>query len=192
MNSVHRKYERKFKIISWIIVLSVFTISLFLIIYGNGGYDILPALSIIIAGSFSFANKIYRKWDYCVIHPYFERKLPPPGAKTMFNGIQLAKELDEIDKELADNKYRTLSSFGYKDSFKNSGNDWFNADDGIIVIDAIKKIGIKISDGANNELMKMRDALLLANDNGIRFCLHMRHMDGASGAEFDRREGSYT
>ena len=41
------------------------------------------------------------------------------------------------------------------------------------------------------DLTKLRDALRLASERRIRFCLHLREGNSASGHEMDQRSGSY-
>ena len=153
--------------------------------------SILAALGIFLL--IAFLVNLKRK-PWCCIHPYFKRELPPPGAETMLRGTAIAGYLDELDAALEKAGVRTISSFGFKDSYKNSECDWYRPCEGMATFRAVLKIALADADrygGVIDETLAILAALDLAESAGIDFCLHMRMLAGMSTYESERREGAY-
>lgn len=134
--------------------------------------------------------QVWKKGE-CLIHPYFERQLPEESPDTAFEGENLAKNLDELDDFLVEHQYSAISKFGFKDHYQNSKMDWYDPAELIqsleFLLNGKKEMDQALKQDLENILLKLK----FAEQEGVRFCLHMRMTNMVSGYEMDSREGSY-
>ena len=152
---------------SWAFIAMSIGISALLILYGSNGTMALANLLTIASIYWLIFGGVFSNWKYSCIHPYFERKLPSPGGKTIFGGKMIAVKLDEINLTLKNNGFKTISHFGYKDSFKNKENDWHDPCDGLIVIEQAINLMPSLDADTVMELQAIRDSLYLAKIDNI-------------------------
>lgn len=114
-------------------------------------------------------------------------------------GSAVAKNCEFLDKDAKSLGIRGLSDFGFNDDFLGEKLDWFDPNEGVeafsLLIDKVEKSteSYHRRDELLQDLQDMLDALLLAQKEGVYFCLIFRY--GAdeliSPMEMDERTGSF-
>lgn len=124
--------------------------------------------------------------------PFFEREVG--GTDTWLAGKHLlwaSRRLDEIAEQMG---VPPLSAFASGDPLiQGEAGTLYDARAGLASAEELLAAAMETGLGAKVEadLEKLRDALRLAAEQGIRFSLHVREGRSASGAEMARRGGSY-
>lgn len=124
--------------------------------------------------------------------PYFERRLG--GIDTWLAGEYLlanSRALDQIAFELG---VTPLSEFASGDPLiAGETTAMFDAAPALLTVDALlgAEITRMLGEPVVSDLTRLRAALALAQEQGVRFSLHLRQGNTASGYEMDMRRGSY-
>ncbi len=193
VNRFHRAYVTKMRVrlaisvalfitSSWIYVLEPFGIR------QPGLTAPVAGISLIVVLYYSF--HVFGK-PYCCFHPYFYQRLNENGHNSTYGkGHAIATRLDELDAFSKENDVRPLSSFGFRDSFKNAKVDWHSADDGLCTVEWLLEHA-KLHNAEKNELDGIAQSLRVAIESSVQFCFHMDFVDGTNGMEHEQREGSY-
>lgn len=124
--------------------------------------------------------------------PYFERRL---GSVTTFlvgrDLLYHSRRLDEIASRLGQ---RPLSEFASGDDMIwGEALNWFSPEEALETIERLLKPDVTndLPAGVISDLKQMREALNTARSQNVRFCFLIREGSSASGAEMDRRKGSF-
>ncbi len=124
--------------------------------------------------------------------PFFEQEVG--GTDTWLAGKHLlwaSRRLDEIAEQM---EVPPLSSFASGDPLiQGEAGTLYDARDGLASAEVLLAAAMEVGLGAKVEadLTKLRDALRLAAEKGVQFCLHLREGNSASGHEMEVRGGSY-
>lgn len=124
--------------------------------------------------------------------PYFERELG--GTNTWLSGRDLLWNSAQLDAIAASAGRIPLSRFVSGDPliYSETGT-LFDTDDALATVktlvehNSVTCLGTKVV----ADLKKLRDALALAQEQGVKFSLHVREGNTVSGYEMDQRRGSY-
>jgi len=124
--------------------------------------------------------------------PYFERRVGQ--TNTWLAGKSLLWHSRRLDAAAAEFDVRPLSEFASGDDMVQGENlCWFSSEDGLRTTerltqqDAAESLPVEVV----SDLVHLRDALRLASEQGVDFCLLLREGSGASGHEMDQRRGSF-
>lgn len=133
--------------------------------------------------------------NYVAIYPYFEK--PVGDIHTYGSGVYIARRINILDKLADDAELPQMSSFGYKDSWKNAELKWYDASDVLptitLLLDTIKKNPETIDDADNitHDLIQIHSAISKAEEQDTRFCFVMNFCGFTNAMEHERREGSF-
>lgn len=133
--------------------------------------------------------------NYVAIYPYFEKSVG--DIHTYGSGISIARRINLLDNIAKEANLQAISSFGYKDNWKNKRLEWYNAKEVLPTItgllDMIKKKPDIVDDSANitNELGKIYNAITKAEELDIKCCFVMNFSGYTNGLEHEKREGSF-
>ena len=124
--------------------------------------------------------------------PYFERRLN--GTDTWLAGKDLLWNSHALDEIAVSLRVTPLCDFVSGDPLRaGEMHDMFEARDALTTCEALLNAETTARLGAQllSDLSKLRDALIIANESGVQFSLHLREGSSVSGQEMDLREGSY-
>lgn len=130
----------------------------------------------------------YFQKDYCLVHPYFSKKLSTEFPLTAFNGREIAFHLDELDDYLHENGLPSISDFGYQQTAVKKmypPDDLLNSLMFLVQNDSLVESELRL------ELYQWIEKFRIARDEGALVAIHMRIADGTSGLEIDRLQGTY-
>ncbi len=128
------------------------------------------------------------------IIPYFER--PVGGIDTFLGGEALVRQIQPLDDLAAEIGVTPLSDFGFADDLDGEAMTWHAAEHGLrsvqALLDALESQPDRVgqAQATISDLRKIADALGKARDGEIRFALLIRHGNGTSLSEWERRKGS--
>lgn len=177
-------------VISLILTIVCFTKSTAFDISGIGTF-----LGIVFFLLVYFSPVFIEDLNYVEIYPYFEKGVG--NIHTFASGSSIARRINLLDKLAEEANLSIMSSFGYKDSWKNKKLNWYNANDVLptikALIDIISKKPDAIDDSANIkiELEKIYDAITKAKELDIKFCFVMNFIGYTNSMEHEKREGSF-
>ncbi len=161
------------------------------------GMTIVAALALAIFILFVWANAlgIYDTYRYIRIVPYFDRTVGDINTYTAGSG--LARYCLKLDETAAASGQTAISAFGFNDDLRGQTLVWHSAADGLKTVKAVlAAVEAKPDDfddpcsGVGDDLERLAEALRLANEQGIRFCLLLLHGCTTSGHEWDVRQGT--
>jgi len=124
--------------------------------------------------------------------PYFER--PLGNITTFLRGKDLllySRRLDETALQLG---VRPLSEFASGDDMiRGETLNWFPPDEAPNTLERLLQphVAENIPSEVVSDLSQIRNALNTARSRGVRFCFLIREGTSVSGAEMDRRKGSF-
>ena len=177
-------------VISLILTIFCFTKSTIVDISGIGVFSGIVFFLLVY-----FSPIFIEDLNYVEIYPYFEKSVG--NIDTFASGSAIARRINLLDTLAKEVNLPAMSSFGYKDSWKNKKLTWYNADDALPTITALLDIISKepdvINDSANikSELEKIYDAITKAKEHGIKFCFVMNFIGYTNSMEHEKREGSF-
>jgi hypothetical protein len=137
---------------------------------------------------------LYDTWRYVRIIPYFQRRVGE--IDTFLAGEALARRLRCLDRLAAFCGVTPLSEFGFNDDLRNEPLLWHPADHGLQSVHALLSALEEKSDVVEDravlvrDLQKLEHALSRAAQQGIPFCLLLRHGNATSGHEWSVRQGT--
>ena len=137
----------------------------------------------------------YRSIRDCLrvrIVPYFEKRIG--GVKTVLAGKNLflhSRQLDELAGQFG---VRPLSDFASGDDLvRGEVLQWYSADDALRTLDRLllSDATASLPSSVCSDLSLIREALNMAVSTNTRFCFLLREGSAMSGAELDKRQGSF-
>jgi hypothetical protein len=177
-------------VISLILTIFCFTKSTAIDISGIGIFSGI-VFFLLVYFSPSFIDDL----NYVEIYPYFEKSIG--NIDTYASGSAIARRINILDTLANEANLPVMSSFGYKDSWKNKKLTWHNANDVLptikYLLDIISQKSdiIDDSDNIKIELENIYNAITKAKEHGIKFCFVMNFIGYTNGMEHEKREGSF-
>lgn len=137
---------------------------------------------------------LYDTWRYVRIIPYFQRKV---GAlDTFLSGESLARSVGRLDALAVSCGVTPLSDFGFNDDLCHEPLVWHTAEHGLQSVRAVlaelegRPQAVADQLAVIADLQKLEHALVRAAQQGIPFCLLLRHGNATSGHEWSIRQGT--
>ena len=154
------------------------------------GENLLPAtlfMSCGILAAWSFVC-MSLETPYCVIHPYFSKKLSTDLPCTAFGGKAIAAHLDVMDEYLRAQGLPGISDFGFQQV---RFEKMHAPNDVLLSLGKIVDSGQFSDSELRRELGEWIEKIRIARDEGSRVAIHMRVVDAVSDCEIDRLQGTY-
>ncbi len=153
------------------------------------------------SGCISTAVFVFVAWvAYQSIHgclrvrvvPYFEKRLG--GIKTFLAGEAIFLHSGHLDGIATQLGIRPLSAFASGDDLIwGECLEWFTAQEALRTVECLMQSDAtpNLPSSVFSDLSQLRDALNIAVSTNTRFCLLIREGSSTSGAEMERRKGSF-
>ncbi len=189
--------RRKSCIIYFIVLLTSLAVTFFCFVpFTNTDLSEIGLFSGLIFFVLAFCLPSFiEDFNFVAIYPYFEKSIG--NIHTFSSGISIARRINLLDNLAKETNLPIMSSFGYKDNWKNKKLTWHNANDVLPTIenllDIINNKPEVIDDSASikSELEKIHDALIKAKELDIKFCFVMNFIGYTNQMEHEKREGSF-
>lgn len=122
------------------------------------------------------------------LHPYFDAKVP---GCSLTVGVELLRHSRALDVLAASLGVRRIGEFVSEDDFVDgAGPTWHSSHSGLVTIEALLRHGIHPDvQATRQDLEHIRDRLLQAESQGVRFCFLLRDTHVTNQMEWEQRIG---